>query len=173
MNANPPRRIRQDANQNMENIGIMENINIKIQRIDNKFTDILIPEYATEGSSGLDLRAAVENEQTIAAGCVAMVPTNLRVEIPNDYEIQIRPRSGLAAKHSIGVLNSPGTIDSDYRGEIKIILFNFSKEDFVIKRGDRIAQMVLSKVIRMNLIHSENLSDTERGAGGFGHTGKE
>jgi len=149
----------------------MENINIKIQRIDNNFNDIPIPEYATEGSSGLDLRAAVESEQIISAGSVAMVSTNLRVEIPNGYEIQIRPRSGLAAKHSIGVLNSPGTIDSDYRGEIKIILFNFGKEDFVIQRGDRIAQMVLSKVIKMNLITSDNLSKTSRGSGGFGHTG--
>ena len=149
----------------------MENINIKIQRIDNNFNDIPIPEYATEGSSGLDLRAAVESEQIISAGSVALVSTNLRVEIPNGYEIQIRPRSGLAAKHSIGVLNSPGTIDSDYRGEIKIILFNFGKEDFVIQRGDRIAQMVLSKVIKMNLITSDNLSKTSRGSGGFGHTG--
>ena len=149
----------------------MENINIKIQRIDNNFNDISIPEYATEGSSGLDLRAAVESEQIISAGSVAMVSTNLRVEIPNGYEIQIRPRSGLAAKHSIGVLNSPGTIDSDYRGEIKIILFNFGKDDFVIQRGDRIAQMVISKVIKMNLITSDNLSKTSRGSGGFGHTG--
>jgi len=149
----------------------MENINIKIQRIDNNFNDIPIPEYATEGSSGLDLRAAVESEQIISAGSVAMVSTNLRVEIPNGYEIQIRPRSGLAAKHSIGVLNSPGTIDSDYRGEIKIILFNFGKDDFVIQRGDRIAQMVISKVIKMNLITSDNLSKTSRGSGGFGHTG--
>jgi len=150
----------------------MKNINIKIQRIDSKFNDIPIPEYATEGSSGLDVRAAVEREQIVPAGTVALVSTNLRVEIPIGYEIQIRPRSGLAAKNSIGVLNSPGTIDADYRGEIKIILFNFGKKDFIIKRGDRIAQMVLSEVIKMNLITSDNLSETKRGSGGFGHTGK-
>ncbi len=151
----------------------MKKVDIKIQRIDSKFYDIPIPVYATEGSSGLDLRAAVDFDQIIKAGSVAMVSTNLKVEIPLGYEIQIRPRSGLAAKHSIGVLNSPGTIDSDYRGEIKIILFNFGENDFVINRGERIAQMVLSKVLKMNLIDSENLSETERGAGGFGHTGKE
>jgi len=150
----------------------MKNINIKIQRIDSKFNDIPIPEYATEGSSGLDVRAAVEREQIVPAGTVALVSTNLRVEIPIGYEIQIRPRSGLAAKNSIGVLNSPGTIDADYRGEVKIILFNFGKKDFIIKRGDRIAQMVLSEVIKMNLITSDNLSETKRGSGGFGHTGK-
>lgn len=150
----------------------MEKVNIKIQKIDKKYNDIPLPAYATGGSSGLDIRAAVEDRQIISAGSVAMVATNLKVEIPLGYEIQIRPRSGLAAKHSIGVLNSPGTIDSDYRGEIKIILFNFGKDDFVIECGDRIAQMVLSKVIRMSLTDSENLSDTERGTGGFGHTGK-
>lgn len=150
----------------------MENIDIKIQKISTEFNDIPFPEYATEGSSGLDLRAAVEKEITIAAGKVALIPTNLKVEIPLGYEIQVRPRSGLAAKNSIGVLNSPGTIDSDYRGEIKVILFNFGEIDFVIKRGDRIAQMVISKVYRANLEESENLNSSDRGAGGFGHTGK-
>ena len=111
----------------------MEKVNIKIQKIDKKYNDIPLPAYATGGSSGLDIRAAVEDRQIISAGSVAMVATNLKVEIPLGYEIQIRPRSGLAAKHSIGVLNSPGTIDSDYRGEIKIILFNFGKDDFVIE----------------------------------------
>jgi len=149
----------------------MEQIKIKIHRINENFNDIPLPEYATEGSSGLDLRAAVENDFIIEKGKVALVPTNLRVEIPLGYEIQVRPRSGLAAKNGIGVLNSPGTIDSDYRGEIKIILFNFGSEDFIIKRGDRIAQMVLAKVYKMNLEETHDLNGSERGAGGFGHTG--
>jgi dUTP pyrophosphatase len=149
----------------------MEQIKIKIHRINENFNDIPLPEYATEGSSGLDIRAAVEDEFKIEKGKVALVPTNLRVEIPFEYEIQVRPRSGLAAKNGIGVLNSPGTIDSDYRGEIKIILFNFGQEDFVIKRGDRIAQIVLSKVYKMDIEETYDLNNSERGAGGFGHTG--
>lgn len=150
----------------------MKSIQIKIQHITNKFKDILMPEYATEGSSGLDLRAAVETEMKIEKSKVGLIPTNLKVEIPVGYEIQIRPRSGLAAKNGIGVLNSPGTIDSDYRGEIKVILFNFSNEDFIIKRGDRIAQMVVTKVYRANLILTDELEKSKRGDGGFGHTGK-
>jgi dUTP pyrophosphatase len=149
----------------------MEQIQLKIQRVTDLFNDIPLPEYATEGSSGLDLRAAVEKDFVIEKGKFALVPTNLRVEIPLGYEIQVRPRSGLAAKFGIGVLNSPGTIDSDYRGEIKIILFNFSEENFVIKRSDRIAQMVLSKVYRADLIESNDLNGSTRGEGGFGHTG--
>jgi len=149
----------------------MEQIIIKIQRINESFNDIQLPEYTTEGSSGLDLRAAVENDLIIEKGKFALVPTNLRVEIPYGYEIQVRPRSGLAAKNGIGVLNSPGTIDSDYRGEIKIILFNFGSEDFVIKRGDRIAQMILSKVYKMVLEETHELNNSQRGVGGFGHTG--
>lgn len=150
----------------------MESIQIKIQHIDKNFSDIQLPEYATAGSSGLDLRAAVDQDMKIEKGKVALVSTNLRVEIPVGYEIQIRPRSGLAAKNGIGVLNSPGTIDSDYRGEIKIILFNFGEEDFIIKRGDRIAQMVVSKVYRAELITAVDLNNSSRGEGGFGHTGK-
>ncbi|MHB8906405.1 MAG: dUTP diphosphatase [Melioribacteraceae bacterium] len=151
----------------------MEPIQIKIQHVTNLFSDIPLPEYATDGSSGLDLRAAVESEIKIEKGKVGLVPTNLRVEIPAGYEIQIRPRSGLAVKNGIGVLNSPGTIDSDYRGEIKVILFNFGEDDFIIKRGDRIAQMILSKVYRANLIVTDELNESTRGEGGFGHTGKE
>lgn len=149
----------------------MEKIEIRIQHISENFLDIQLPEYATEGSSGLDLRAAVENDVIIPKGKVSLVPTNLRVEIPHGYEIQVRPRSGLAAKHGIGVLNSPGTIDSDYRGEVKVILFNFGEEDFVIKRGDRIAQMVLSKVYLADLKVTDDLNTSQRGEGGFGHTG--
>jgi dUTP pyrophosphatase len=149
----------------------MEEILLKIQRITDQFNDIPLPEYATEGSSGFDVRAAVANDVAIESGKFALVSTNLRVEIPYGYEIQVRPRSGLAAKYGIGVLNSPGTIDSDYRGEIKIILFNFGNEKFVIKRGDRIAQMVLSKVYRAALNETHDLNDSSRGEGGFGHTG--
>ena len=100
-----------------------------------------------------------------------MVPTNISVEIPKGYEIQVRPRSGLAAKHGIGVLNSPGTIDADYRGEIKVILFNFSENDFLIEPGERIAQLVISKIYKAELVEVEKLNSTERGSGGFGHTG--
>lgn len=150
----------------------MNRINMNIKRISNEFDDIELPHYATEGSSGMDIRAAIDNEMVLEAGKVDLVPTNLMVEIPVGFEIQVRPRSGLAAKHGIGLLNSPGTIDSDYRGEVKIILFNFSKEDFVIKRGDRIAQLVLNKFYRAELHESEELSDSSRGEGGFGHTGK-
>ena len=147
-------------------------IKINIKRLSNKFNDIPLPGYATEGSSGLDVRAAVEKEIVLAPGKVALVPTNLSVEIPAGYEIQVRPRSGLAAKHSIGILNSPGTIDSDYRGEVKIIMMNFSEEDFPIKRGERIAQLVISKVYRAEFIEKKELNGSERGEGGFGHTGK-
>lgn len=149
-----------------------DKIEIKIKRIDTKFDDIELPVYATEGSSGLDVRAAIDSELLIPAGQVELVPTNLTVEIPVGYEIQVRPRSGLAAKHGIGILNSPGTIDSDYRGEIKIIMMNFSKTDFKIMRGDRIAQLVISKVYKANFIEGEELKESSRGAGGFGHTGK-
>lgn len=145
---------------------------INVKRISNDFFDIPLPEYATEGSSGLDLRAALNDNVVIAAGGFGLIPTNLSVEIPLGFELQVRPRSGLASKHGISVLNTPGTIDSDYRGEIKVILFNFGKDDFVIKRGDRIAQMVLSKVYHVKLNVSENLNGSERGEGGFGHTGK-
>lgn len=150
----------------------MKKVNLLIKRISESFSDIQLPHYATEGSSGMDVRAAIDESLLIPAGKVILVPTNLSVEIPTGYEIQVRPRSGLAAKHGIGILNSPGTIDSDYRGEIKIILFNFGIEDFVINRGDRIAQMVIAEVIMANIVESNDLNFSERGTGGFGHTGK-
>ncbi|HUX59970.1 MAG TPA: dUTP diphosphatase [Ignavibacteriaceae bacterium] len=150
-----------------------EEITIKIKKISKDFEDIELPTYATSGSSGMDIRAAIKEVIIIKKGEIALVPTNLSVEIPKGYEIQVRPRSGLAIKHGIGVLNSPGTIDADYRGEIKIILFNFSKEDFTISRGDRIAQIVLSKVYIAKLIKTNDLAESSRGEGGFGHTGKE
>ncbi len=151
---------------------MMNKLQIKISRISQTFSDIPLPEYQTEFSSGMDVRAAVEKEMKIQAGKTALVPTNLKMEIPTGYEIQVRPRSGLAVKHGIGILNSPGTIDSDYRGEIKIILFNFGQEDFFIKRGDRIAQLVIGKVFHAALVETDNLVNTKRGKGGFGHTGK-
>ncbi|MGE5409572.1 MAG: dUTP diphosphatase [Clostridiales bacterium] len=150
-----------------------EKILLKVKRVSTDFPDIPLPEYATKGSAGLDLRAAVLDKIIIPSGKIALVPTNLSVEIPEGYELQVRPRSGLAAKYAIGVLNSPGTIDSDYRGEIKVILINFSDSDFIITRGDRIAQMVLSKVFIADLIETNDLNDSDRGQGGFGHTGKD
>ncbi len=149
----------------------MNKLDIKIKRIDSNFNDIPLPCYETEDSSGMDVRAALGSEYNLASGKVALIPTNLSLQIPKGYEVQVRPRSGLAAKHGIGVLNSPGTIDADYRGEIKIILFNFSNKNFIIKRGDRIAQLVLGKVYRADLDEVQDLDNTDRGTGGFGHTG--
>ncbi len=149
-----------------------EEIRIKIKRLSGEFGDIPLPAYATEGSSGMDVRAAVKDDIIIPSGKVALVPTSFSVEIPAGYEIQVRPRSGLAAKHNIGILNSPGTIDSDFRGEVKIILMNFGDEDFKITRGERIAQLVVSKVYMASLIVCDDLESSKRGEGGFGHTGK-
>jgi len=145
---------------------------VKFKRISNEFNHIDKPSYATEGSAGMDIRAAIKENLIIQSMQVEMIPTNISVEIPEGYEIQVRPRSGLAAKHGIGILNSPGTIDSDYRGEIKIILINFGKEDFVIQPGERIAQLVLSKVYKAEMKEESDLSGSKRGEGGFGHTGK-
>ncbi len=151
---------------------MIEKISIKIKRLSSEFNDISLPSYSTEGSSGMDIRAAVKYNMIVGPGEVVLVPTNLSVEIPEGYEIQVRPRSGLAAKYGIGILNSPGTIDSDYRGEIKIIMMNFSKEEFKISRGDRIAQLVVSKVYQADLDESNDLNSSKRGEGGFGHTGQ-
>jgi dUTP pyrophosphatase len=131
-----------------------------------------LPQYSTEASSGMDLRANLENDVLLKPLERIMVPTGLFLEIPFGYEAQIRPRSGLAIKNGITILNSPGTIDADYRGEVCIILVNLSKENFVIKDGERICQMVISKHEKAEWISVENLLDTERGIGGFGHTGK-
>ncbi len=149
---------------------MQEKVQIRIKRLDENFNDIPLPSYSTSGSSGLDVRAA--EETIIPAGEIRLVPTNLSVEIPEGFEIQVRPRSGLAANHGISILNSPGTIDSDYRGEIKIIMMNFSKEEFIILRGDRIAQLIVSKVYKAELLLSIGLEESQRGNGGFGHTGK-
>jgi dUTP pyrophosphatase len=131
-----------------------------------------LPQYATVSSAGMDLRANIDNEIVVNPLCRVLVPTGLFLEIPEGYEAQIRPRSGLAIKKGITVLNSPGTIDSDYRGEVSIILINLSNEAFVIKDGERICQMVIAKHERAEWISVSSLQDTDRGVGGFGHTGK-
>jgi len=134
--------------------------------------EVTTPKYKTDGSSGVDLSAFLEKKVVIKPNSSELIPTGLQVAIPEELEIQIRPRSGLAAKENIGVLNSPGTIDSDYRGELKIILFNHDKEDFIINNGDRIDQMVLVPIIKMEFEEVDSLPDTVRGQGGFGSTGK-
>ncbi len=130
-----------------------------------------LPEYSTEASAGMDLRANLESEMTLKPGERCIVPTGLFLEIPVGFEAQIRPRSGLAIKNGITVLNSPGTIDADYRGEVRIILVNLSNETFVIKDGERICQMVIAKHEKAEWENVENLLDSARGTGGFGHTG--
>lgn len=131
-----------------------------------------LPHYATSASAGVDLRANLETSIELAAGANTIVPTGLFLEIPEGYEAQVRPRSGLAFKHGITVLNSPGTIDADYRGEIKVLLVNLSKEAFVIEDGERIAQMVFARHEQAEWQSVEELTTTERGSGGFGSTGK-
>ena len=134
--------------------------------------NVKLPNYKTEGSSGMDLMACLESSIKINPGRSALIPTGLSIAIPDDTEVQIRPRSGLAAKSNIGVLNTPGTIDSDYRGEIKIILFNHGKDEFLVNNNDRIAQMVLTPVLKIEFEEVEDLPKTIRGSGGFGSTGK-
>lgn len=131
-----------------------------------------LPRYATEGSSGMDLVAAITDNIIIKSGDREIVPTGIAISLPPMYEAQIRPRSGLAAKNGVTVLNTPGTIDNDYRGEIKAILINHGKEDFVIERGMRIAQMVIAKYEQFEIIEVDSLDATDRGTGGFGSTGK-
>ena len=131
-----------------------------------------LPAYKTDGASGMDLMALVNEPIKLKPNSSCLVPTGLAVAFSSNFEIQIRPRSGLAAKNSISVLNTPGTIDSDYRGEIKVILFNHGKNDFLINNKDRIAQMILTPVIKMDLEETDDLPETIRGEGGFGSTGK-
>ncbi len=133
--------------------------------------DIPLPRYMTPQSAGMDLHAAVGNPVTIASGAIALIPTGFAMALPPGFEGQIRPRSGLAIKHGIGLINSPGTIDSDYRGEVKIPLINLGAAPYTVRRGDRIAQMVIQKVYRAQLQIVESLDRTSRDTGGFGHTG--
>lgn len=134
--------------------------------------DLGCPAYATEGSAGLDLRAALPEPLTLEPGGRAAVPTGLRMAIPAGFEGCVRPRSGLAAKHGITLVNAPGTIDSDYRGEVKVLLINLGKEPVTFHRGDRIAQLLIQPVARVRVEESASLDDTARGEGGFGHTGR-
>ena len=131
-----------------------------------------LPVYETAGAAGMDVEAAVDKSITISPGEIVLLPTGFAVALPFGYELQVRPRSGLAVKHGITLINSPGTIDQDYRGEIKIALINLGKKVFTVYRGDRIAQLILAPVVRARLEIIEALDATERGAGGFGHTGK-
>jgi dUTP pyrophosphatase len=146
---------------------------VKIARVGSSSSDILLPAYQTGGAAGMDLCAAIRRKMVIRPGKTVLVPTGFSIELPAGYEAQIRPRSGLASNHSIGILNSPGTIDSDYRGEIKVILTNFGKKSFVVHRGDRIAQMVVAKYARVTLKEVKQLKSSRRGRGGFGHSGLE
>ncbi len=150
-----------------------ETVTARILRLPHA-EDLLLPAYETEGSAGMDLRAAVPEDQpmTLAAGARALVPTGLKIALEPGFEAQVRPRSGLALKHGITCLNSPGTIDSDYRGEVGVILANLGSEPFVIRRGERIAQMVIARHERVQWSEVKSLDETERGEGGFGSTGQ-
>ncbi len=151
----------------------MSTVTVQVRPLPH-FEGLELPAYETSGSAGMDVRAAVPVAEpiTLKPGERAMVPTGLSVAIPEGYEIQVRPRSGLAAKHGLTCLNTPGTIDSDYRGEIKVILINLGAEAFVIQRGERIAQLVLAPVTRLAWSEVDALDETARGAGGFGSTGR-
>ena len=135
-------------------------------------SEVQLPSYKTLGASGMDLMAFIKSSITVKPKTSSLIPTGLSIAFSEDYEVQIRPRSGLAAKNNISVLNTPGTIDSDYRGEIKVIIYNHGNNDFVINNGDRIAQMILMPVVKMELEETNNLPETIRGEGGFGSTGK-
>ena len=140
--------------------------------VKKKEPSVKLPSYKTDGASGMDLMAYIDKSIELKPGESCLVPTGLSVAFPKEYEIQIRPRSGLAAKSNISVLNTPGTIDSDYRGEIQIILFNHSTKNFVINNNDRVAQMILTPIIKMELEETKELPESLRGEGGFGSTGK-
>lgn len=144
---------------------------IKIEVI-NMAKDLPLPAYQTELSAGMDLLAAVEEDIVLEPGEIRLIPTGLKIAVPDGYEAQIRPRSGLALKHGISMVNCVGTIDADYRGEVGVILINHGKKPFPIARGERIAQMVINPIVQADFNLVENLDDTERGEGGFGHTGK-
>jgi len=148
----------------------MERVILNIKRLDNNL-DLPLPSYQSDGSSGLDIRAAVHKAITLKPGEIRLIPTGLSISLPKGYEAQIRPRSGLALRHGLGLVNSPGTIDADYRGEIGVIAINWGKKPFTIKRGDRIAQVVINKISRVRVEEVDELDPTKRGKGGFGHSG--
>ena len=144
---------------------------VRIARLGSASSGIPVPTYQSTGAAGMDLCAAMKGRIVIRPGKTVLVPTGFSIELPTGYEAQIRPRSGLASKFNIGILNSPGTIDSDYRGEIKVILTNFGRKNFAVRRGDRIAQMVVAKYARVKLKEVKKLTPSLRGKGGFGHSG--
>ncbi len=148
----------------------MEKIRIHIKRLKND-PSVSLPQYMTEGSSGMDLFASLEKEVTLEPGERGLIPTGIFVAIPEGFEGQVRPRSGLAVRNGIGIINAPGTIDADYRGEIAVLLMNFGKESFTLRKGDRIAQLVISRVFRAIWEEADELPPTLRQGGGFGHTG--
>ncbi len=148
----------------------MDKLILKVKRLNNN-TDLPLPSYQSDGSSGLDLRAAVNKDLTLQPGNIELIPIGLSISLPEGYEAQIRPRSGLALRDGLGFVNSPGTIDADYRGEISVIAINWGKKPLTIKRGERIAQMVISKVSRATVEEVSELDGTKRGEGGFGHSG--
>tara|TARA_Y100000741_G_scaffold331304_1_gene286536 strand:- start:762 stop:1199 length:438 start_codon:yes stop_codon:yes gene_type:complete len=144
-------------------------VKVLVKKLDPK---VKLPSYKTKGSSGMDLMAFINNPIKVSPNTSVLIPTGLSIAIPEDVEIQIRPRSGLAAKSNIGILNTPGTIDSDYRGELKVILFNHGNKEFIINNNDRIAQMILMPVLKVDFEEVDELPNTLRGSGGFGSTGK-
>lgn len=148
----------------------MSEVTVRIKRFEGQ-EDIPLPAYETGGSAGMDLRAAVKEKVMLRPGEIKLIPTGLAISVPPGFEAQVRPRSGLALRHGLGIANSPGTIDSDYRGEIGLIMINWGPDPVVIKRGDRIAQMVITRVYRAEVVHVRDLDSTERGEGGFGHSG--
>jgi dUTP pyrophosphatase len=148
----------------------MDRVVLKVKRLDNN-PDLPLPSYESGGSSGLDLRAAVVKEVTLRPGEIMLIPTGLSISLPKGYEAQIRPRSGLALRYGLGLVNSPGTIDADYRGEVGVIAINWGKKPLTIRRGERIAQVVISKVSRARVEEVDELDATKRGKGGFGHSG--
>ena len=145
---------------------------IKIQRLrPDKDADIPLPRYMTPQSAGMDICAAPEKDMVIQPGCIKLVPTGFAIALPEGYEAQIRPRSGLAVTNGVGIINSPGTIDADFRGEVQIALVNWGIKDYLIRRGDRIAQMIIKRYYQARLEILEKLDETDRNTGGFGHTG--
>jgi dUTP pyrophosphatase len=149
----------------------LEKLTLKIKRTKN--SDLPLPAYETEGSAGMDIRASLDEDVVLEPGEIKLIPTGISISIPMGYEGQIRPRSGLALKHGIGLVNSPGTIDSDYRGEVSIIMINHGKKTFTVKHGDRIAQLIIAQICKAVIEEVSELDSTGRGQGGFGHSGIE
>ena len=147
------------------------NVAIFVKKLSDNDVDVPLPRYMTENSAGMDIFAAVDDEETLLPGERKLIPTGIAIALPSGYEAQIRPRSGMAMEAGVTLLNSPGTIDSDYRGEVKILIINHGSEPFVVKKGDRIAQMVVNKIYRASWNITDSLEATPRGNGGFGHTG--